>query len=319
MDLRQLRYFAAVGQVLNVSRAAVILNVSQPALSRQVQALEEELGVVLVDRSERPLKLTSAGAYLLDQALLLLEKADQVAAATRRLGQGQRHWMGIGFVPSLLYSFLPEMLRRFGSARSDIELSLSEMTSLQQTAALKAGRIDVGFGRVEINDPQIATANVARERLMVAMPAGLHAQPDDAIALADIVKETVILYPAEPRPSFADHVIGQLVAEGHPIRQYIETNNMHTALGLVAAGSGCTLLPASTALLHRPDVVYRPIAGASLSTVIYMAVRANDHREQLVAFTEMARECLADFDPESASDPLPIASVAQGSHPLPRP
>ena len=156
MELRHLRYFLAVARELNFSRAALALHIAQPPLSRQIRQLEDELGAELFDRSARPLKLTAAGQFFQGQARQMLERLDEACTATTRIARGGRTWFSIGFVPSTLYGALPEVIRRFRAAHPQVEVGLSELTTVQQIEALKAGRIDVGFGRLMLEDARVA-------------------------------------------------------------------------------------------------------------------------------------------------------------------
>jgi DNA-binding transcriptional LysR family regulator len=148
MELRQLRYFVAVARERNFTRAAEILHIAQPPLSRQIQQLEHEVGVRLIERGSRPVRLTEAGKLFYDQAVQALEHLERMTEMTRRLVATARTRLGIGFVASTLYGYLPEVIRRYRVARPEVEITLHEMTSLEQIVALKEGRIDVGFGRI---------------------------------------------------------------------------------------------------------------------------------------------------------------------------
>ena len=146
MDLRLLRYFVAVATEGSFSRAAEKLNMAQPPLSRQIQQLEDELGVRLLNRA-RPITLTEPGRYLFEQARQMLARADEIRAMTKKIGTGKVTQFSIGFVASTLYDSLPELIRRFRLASPGVEVMLTELTTLEQAAALKDGRVDIGFGR----------------------------------------------------------------------------------------------------------------------------------------------------------------------------
>lgn len=161
MELRQLKYFEAVASTLNFSRAAERLNIAQPPLSRQIQQLEDELGVPLLDRTARPLKLTNAGAFFYDHVVQILGRLAEIQVATQRLGAGRGRWMGIGFVPSALYSFMPRVVRQFAAENENLDVTLLELTSVQQVEALLSGRIDVGFHRLPIANPDVNNFNSA--------------------------------------------------------------------------------------------------------------------------------------------------------------
>src|SRR3954464_253624 len=152
MELRHLRYFVAVAQERNFTRAAEKLHIAQPPLSRQIHDLEAELGISLLDRDSRPLRLTEAGRLFYEHAILVLERVDDLRTMMRRFREAERPRFVIGFVASTIYAALPHLIRRFRGAAPRLEISLIEMVSLEQIAALMEGRIDVGFGRLHFDD-----------------------------------------------------------------------------------------------------------------------------------------------------------------------
>lgn len=275
MELRHLRYFQTVAQELNVTRAAEKLHMAQPPLSRQIRQFEDEVGVALFDRVGRGLKLTEAGRFLLEQSLQLTQRLEETLEGTRRIGRHEKRWFGIGFVPSVLYGVLPGLIRELRGDDSEVEVGLTEMITVQQQEALKSGRIDLAFGRLTFHDPAIVQEVVMAETLVAAMPATAPAPatPLDAEALA---RQPLILYPARPRPSYADHVLSLFRAQGLQPRVVQEANELQTALGLVAAGLGITLVPASVQRLHRNDVRYAPIDAPGFVSPVIMSYRAGD-------------------------------------------
>ncbi|MEH3085711.1 MAG: LysR family transcriptional regulator [Xylophilus ampelinus] len=284
MELRHLRYFDAVASALSFSRAAERLHMSQPPLSRQIRQLEEELGAELIDRANRPMALTPAGRFFHDQAQQMLQRMAEVERATRRIAQGRRAWFGIGFVPSTLYGALPELIRRMRDGHPDVEVGLQEMMTIEQGEALKAGVIDVGFGRLPLSDPAISCETIAEEPLMVAVPAGHGFAHRSAVGLAELAREPLILYPARPRPSYADQVLAVFRDRGLLPQVVLEANELQTAIGLVSAGVGLALVPASVQRLHRDDVVYLPLSDAGVRSPVIMNTRKGDRSEGLAAF-----------------------------------
>jgi LysR family transcriptional regulator, benzoate and cis,cis-muconate-responsive activator of ben and cat genes len=209
LELRQLRYFAAVARERNFTRAAEMLHIAQPPLSRQIQQLEDELGVTLIERGSRPLQLTDAGRLLFEQATQVLERVEEMKAITQRLHEVVRLRFRIGFVPSVLYGRLPELIRSYRAARPGVELLLLELTTLEQIAALKEGRIDVGYGRIPFDDPAIERTLLRNEKLSVALPAGhsLIARVG-RLRLDDLAGEPLVVYPrrrARATPTRCSH------------------------------------------------------------------------------------------------------------------
>mgnify|MGYP001806308546 CR=1 FL=1 len=275
MDLRHLRYFTMVASEGSFSRAAEKLNMAQPPISRQVQQLEEELGVLLLDRG-RPLTLTEAGRHFYEQSLQVLQRVEEMKAATRRIGMRMVSRFTIGFVASTLYDALPELIRAFRVRSPDVEVQLVEMTTLEQIAALKEGRIDVGFGRLRFEDDGLVREVLREETLCVATSASRPAPTgQDKPRLADFVDEPLILYPQSPRPSYADQVLSFYRDAGLTPRIGMETRDVQTALGLVASGMGHCIVPASIRRLGRDDVRFLDLDEPFTSPII-ISYRRND-------------------------------------------
>ena len=289
LELRHLRYFAAVARELSFSRAAEQLHIAQPPLSRQIRSLEDELGAELIDRSSRPLRLTPAGRFFQVQAQQLLDRMAEVQAATARIAGGGRTWFGLGFVPSTLYGALPEVIRRFREAQPAVELSLFEMTTVQQLEALKAGRIDVGFGRLQVDDDQIIGELVREEPVVAALPVNHRLARHKSLSLAKLVSEPLLLYPAKPRPSYADQVLEMFHSRGLKPVIALETNEVQTAIGLVVAGIGYALVPQSVQALDRAGVLYLPLTDERVTTPIIMNRRRDDDSELTTYLRAMVR------------------------------
>lgn len=308
MELRHLRYFDAVATTLSFSRAAERLHIAQPPLSRQIRQLEDEIGAVLFDRSARPLQLTPAGRFFHAQVVQTLARLNEAREATRRIAQGGQGWFGIGFVPSTLYGFLPEVIRRFRAAHPQVEVGLSELTTVNQVAALKAGRIDVGFGRLPLNDPALSSEVVARDPLVAALPARHRLLSSRSLSLARLAEEPLLIYPAQPRPSFADQVLAHFHDRGLQPVVAQEANEMQTAIGLVAAGIGITLVPAPVQALQRADVAYRPLKEQGIDSPVTMNQRAGDQSPLLLAFEALVRDTVQ--DPMTSAIPTPPSLTA---------
>ncbi|WP_143477855.1 LysR family transcriptional regulator [Pseudogulbenkiania subflava] len=301
MELRHLRYFIAVAEELNFTRAAERLHIAQPPLSRQIQQLEEDLGVQLFERNTRPLKLTEAGRFFYAHAQQLLAQTAELAAMTQRVGKIERK-MSIGFVASTLYGMLPKVIRRFRTRFPEIELSLHDMTTMEQIQALKEGRIDVGFGRIRHEDPNVRRILLRDERLMVALPSGhplLSAKP--VLSLKDVAMETVIIFPKSPRPSFADQVLAAFHDRAIEPKSIYEVRELQIALGLVAAGEGVSIVPSSVKGLKREDVSYMELDDPQLVSPIILSTRLLDESDDIKALLEMIydlyREQNIDFYP----------------------
>jgi DNA-binding transcriptional LysR family regulator len=275
MELRLLRYFTTVAAEGSFSRAAEKLHIAQPPLSRQVQQLERELGVQLLHRS-RPLTLTEPGRYLFEQARQILNRVDEAQAVTRRIAKGVVRQFNIGFVASTLYDILPELIRRYRLSVPNAEVQLVEMITLEQIAALKDGRIDVGFGRLRFEDEAIARKIIREEPLCVAVSLRHALAKVKKLRLRRTLGEPLILYPNSPRPSFADQVLSFYADAGIKPTIGMEVRELQTALGLVAAGTGICIVPASVRRLSRDDIRYVELDEPTMRTPIIMSYRRND-------------------------------------------
>jgi LysR family transcriptional regulator, benzoate and cis,cis-muconate-responsive activator of ben and cat genes len=289
MELKQLRYFSAVCEAKSFVHAAERINMAQPPLSRAIQNLEQEIGVTLIDRTVRPLELTEAGRFLYEQGQRLLQRADEIKRATRALGKTRRQFFNIGFVGSTLYGFLPSIIRRFKTDFPDVEVGLSEMITLQQQEALLARRIDVGFGRLELGEhPEIERRTIYNEPLVLAVPREHDLRNASTVWLEQVAKEPFILYPSKPRPSFADQVLDLFTRHKLKPKVVLEANEIQTALGLVAANIGVTLVPQSVSRLRLGDVVFLSLADSEILSPVIMGFRRDNETDLLRAIIRYA-------------------------------
>ncbi|MGF7005427.1 LysR family transcriptional regulator [Aminobacter sp. BE322] len=298
MDMRQLRYFVAVARERNFSRAAEVLHIAQPPLSRQIQQLEDTLGATLIDRSSRPLALTDAGRFFYEQATQILARMEHIREQTRRIAQSRREIFIIGCVGSTLYSGIPDLVRRMRERWPELGIEIREMMSVEQIAALKDGRIDLGFGRVRLSDPDVERITLREERLVVAFPKGhpksLSPEP---MALRDIAGETLVIYPSKPRPSFADEVLALFADLNVEPGVVEEVREIQTALGLVAAAIGVCILPVAAQRQRTDDVCYRILSDETATSPVIMSYRRNDRSGRIEEIKGLIREMYADNPP----------------------
>lgn len=277
MDLRHLRYFTAVAAERNFTRAAERLGMAQPPLSRQIKELEQELGTQLFIRNSRPVALTDAGRLLLDLAEDTLNSVDRLKQSMHRFTTDQRQRFVIGFVGSTIYGPVPTMIRAFRAAAPELDIDLLEMNTLEQMKALRDGRIDAGIGRLVFEDAAVDRLVIEREALVVALPVDHLLSGDMApLSLAELLDETILVYPSKPRPSYADQVLGLFRQHGATPGKIHEVRELQTALGLVAAYAGISIVPSAIQRLRRDDVVYRPIREPYAISPIVLSWRAAD-------------------------------------------
>ena len=270
MELRHLRYFTTVVEEQSFTRAAEKLFIAQPPLSRQIQNLEEEIGVPLLERSSRPIKTTTAGQFLYQYALKLLANADQAVAMTQRIGTLETVFR-IGFVGSLLFGLLPRIIYLYRKQHPQLKIELLEMDTTEQISALKEGRIDVGFGRLQMNDPVVKRILLRNEQLLVATHIShpLYAKTEVGVYLEDLVNEPIFVYLGTPK---AD-ILALFSEHGLEPKTIIEVREIQLALGLVAAGEGISIIPKSASTITLRDLQYVSLLNPEATTPIFMSIR----------------------------------------------
>lgn len=290
MDLRHIRYFEAVAAERNFTRAAERLGVAQPPLSRQIKELELELGVVLFDRDSRPIRLTEAGRIFHEQATRILSSTEQLCRSMRRLSASEKRRFVVGFVASIVYGMMPEVIREFRARSEGLEIQLLEMTTLEQVIALKNGRIDAGLGRIRIDDPAIQREVLQEEALVAAIGSADPLARADSLTLSDLITRKLLVYPSQPRPSYADQVFTILRDYGLAHDDVEEVRDVQVALGLVASEAGLALVPSSMRHVQRNDITYVRIRDEGATSPIILSVRVGDTSREVRLFEQIARD-----------------------------
>lgn len=287
MDIPQLTYFIAVAKAGSFSQAAQSLQLSQPSLSRHIQQLEQELGVELLDRYHRPMTLTAAGQFFMAQIEPILLQLEQASQLTQRFAQPQpQTHLTIGFVASVLYGLLPEIISTMKQRHPSLDIKLIELNSEQQMTALKSGDIDVGFGRFRHHDNFVQQIFLRHERFVVALPMAhpLTMRPADiGIAFKELLEDTLILYHRTPLPTIQNPLFNgetdQLLHlfQQHQLlpRQTTKVRDIQIALGLVAASEGITLVPDSLKTVRTEQIHYHRLRHEDATTPIFMNVLAH--------------------------------------------
>jgi DNA-binding transcriptional LysR family regulator len=289
MELRQLRYFVAVAEELHFGHAAQRLRIAQPALSRQIQALEKDLLVQLLFRNRRRVQITPAGQVFLERARLILARADEAILAAQRAGGGVSGTLNLGFVGSATYDVLPGVLREFLQAAPHVDLTLSEMTVHAQIEALTEKRIDIGLLRLPPKIEGLVFRTIAREPLYVSLPSSHHLAQLPTLRMSALAEEPFVLYPDHPHPSWTEFVVGLCQQAGFRPRVVQRTVEIQTTLSLVAAGIGVSIVPKCIGNLRRKDVVFRRLVGVRAHTELLAAYRERDPSPVVQAFLKVLR------------------------------
>jgi DNA-binding transcriptional LysR family regulator len=295
MELRHLRYFLAVAEELNFSRAALRLHIAQPPLSQQIRQLEDELGLQLLERGSRPLRLTEAGRFFKTEAVEVLAKLDQAVAGTRRIARGEVGWLGIGYVGSAMALLLPQVLRRFHAEHPGVEVLLFEMLNTDQGLALTDRRIHVGFIRLSLGHEELIEETLYQEPMVVGVPVEHRLATRDSIAIAELADEPFVLYGSRSARQAigGDIILQQLRAHGVEPKIAVESQYVESALGLVGAGMGVTLTAAG--YLHAPrfGVRFVPVTAPAPAIPMHMVYRHQERAPAVSAFLKIVRDIAA--------------------------
>jgi DNA-binding transcriptional LysR family regulator len=289
MELRHLRYFVAVAEECHFGRAAQRLFISQPPLSRQIQDLEEELGVRLLERSNHKVRLTDAGHQFLEGARLTLAQADRAASRARRAGQGKLGYLPLGYIPTADLSLLPRILRPFRERYPDVELELRSAGVADQIRELRSGRILAGFIRLPVREPGLRVEPLFREPLVVALPRRHPLLAHRRVPVRALSQEPFIVFPRPLAPAYYDFLLSILEKAGFTPTIAHEADSFQTHLSLVSAGLGVCLLPSSVQEISRSGVVYRPIRDPSPEVEIGVAYLEENPSTVLERFLGVVR------------------------------
>jgi len=257
--LNQLRCFVAVANELNFRRAAIRLNMTQPPLTRQIQLLEHTLGVSLFDRTKRSVRLTAAGISLLPDAIDLLKRAEEASNSARLAGRGEVGSISLGFVPFTAIDYIPRIVARLRSELPEVRLILKELMSFEQVEALTSGTLDLGITRLPHE------ANAIKFEPIVSEPYLLAVHKDHALASVDNLRVDhldgvdFIMYGADVGLYSFEVLSGVFTSAG--IRpNYVQfVSQPNSFLGMVNAGIGVALLPASASGMRLDNVIFREI------------------------------------------------------------
>ena len=292
MELRHLRYFAAVAQYLNYSEASRRLRVAQPAISQTILDLEDELGVKLLFRTKRSVQLTAAGTIFLREAEEILRRANEASRLAQRAARGEVGSLGIGFFGTATAPILPTLVQSYRAKFPDVELQLYELNPDRQLAALDDGRIDLGFSRPLPADRQFEFENetVYTDCLAVALPETHPLAKQKVVRLQSLASETFVQFHRKGAPGLFDEVIASCRRVGFSPRVVNEPNFMATVITLVESGLGVSLVPRCVRSLNRPHVAIRSITPKSAPIPLNAVWRKSDKNPALTAFLDILRE-----------------------------
>jgi DNA-binding transcriptional LysR family regulator len=291
IDFRGMRYFVAVAEELHFGRAARKLHISQPPLSQQIRNLESRLGVELFRRTSRQVELTPAGDVLLQRARLLLAGAEEAGRAARRASRGETGRLAIGFIHAATYTLLPPVLAAFRARLPDVELVLRELTIDEQQLALAEGAIDAGFLRLPLNNAELRAEVVLSEPFVIVLPRSHPLARKPRLALKSLAAEPFVMFTPRRSPLYGQ-IMSACSDAGFSPGVVQEATHIHTVVGLVRAGIGLAMLPASVQAMHIEGACYVPLAGRKPRAEIALAWRRDHGSPILKAFHAVVRSVL---------------------------
>lgn len=306
IDLRQMRQFVAVAETLNFRRAAERLHMAQPPLSAAIRRLEDDLGVVLLERDSRSTRLTAAGSLFLLEVRRTLAQAERACSAARQAAAGLTGSLRIGCVDSQVGGLLPRLLRHYQAQHPSVAIQLLEATPPEQLELLRQDRLDAGVLMLPVADAgDIQFDPLFEDRLVAALPLGHHLALRPTLGLADCATEPWILFAPHDGPGMYARILLGCAEAGYVPRVAQHSRQMQTTAGLVAAGLGIALLPRQYAQRHATELAWRELEGAGtpLSYALALAYRASSPCVQ--ALREAAQALLAPADQRALADVHP--------------
>lgn len=293
MELRHLRYFVQVAEEQHYGRAAERLRVAQPALSRQIQDLEEEIGFKLFDRLPRGVKLSAAGKLFLEDARRILQQVNEATARAKRVATGQSGTLRVGFVESVSWhGVVPDSFRQFRERHPDAELQLKPLSSAEQTEAVQSGRLDAGFVfTIADIGRELAQLPVASLSLMLAVPKGHPLTKLKKLRLRDLSNAAFVWFPRRESPAFYDRLMHECFRSGLKSPHIVqEAVNEATILSLVSCRMGVAFVSSATRWRRPEGVDVLPISDLKLPLPLALIWRKDNAAPLLAKFVAEVRQ-----------------------------
>ncbi|WP_447042919.1 LysR substrate-binding domain-containing protein [Vreelandella sp. H-I2] len=275
MELRHLRYYIVVAEQLHFGRAAKLLNISQPPLSNQIKHLEEEIGVQLLIRNNKEVRITPAGQHFLGAARNCITTLDKEIAFTQRIAQGKEGSISIGFSGTMSFHLIPSIVKDFKRSHPGIDIRLQQLTTHNQVVGLIHGTIDVGFLVAPVLDKRINNITILEENFVACLPKSHPlATCSQVIDVSKLCDENWVMTPREAGHGYHDAIMSLCTEHGF-IPNVIQTaQEQQTLVALVAAEMGVTLLPHSATYIKNDHVVYKEI-NSDVKKISAMAWNSN--------------------------------------------
>jgi DNA-binding transcriptional LysR family regulator len=281
LEFAELRQFLVLAEELHFRKASKRLFVSQPALSKQIQRLEEKVGGPLFARTRRKVALTEAGRVLIPLAQELLRDSEIAFDLAKEAAEGRAGTLRIGFGIATVSEILPRTILRFRRAYQHVELQMRDMSTPSQIAALLEGKIDVGIVRWPIAHSELDSLPLFRERLVAATPRSMPYRPKEG--LASLRDRPFISLPRSASHTFHDHVLALCRSAGFAPRVVQEASELFTILNLVRAGLGVSLVPSSAVRMHVPGIRFHDLRTPEAEWRIGVAWNKLSEKRELIS------------------------------------
>jgi DNA-binding transcriptional LysR family regulator len=293
MELRHIRSFLSIAETLHFGRTAELIHISQPALSLQIRALEEEVGVRLFERNRRKTTLTAAGAAFRNDATAALSQLEQAIRRARLAANGKLGLLRIGFVSTAGSEIVPNIVRQFRQLNPEVEFSLRNILTAEQVQMLETGSLDIGFLREPIGEHSaVDVVTVHREPFVLVVPSSHKLAKRKRVRLREVAGQDFVMYERTYAPGFHDLMFGILRDAGIVPNVTQTAVEIPTLISLVASGMGITIMPASVVKHYVASVVACGILDRIPTTEIALAVSKQFRTEVVDNFRSFALEKL---------------------------
>jgi DNA-binding transcriptional LysR family regulator len=290
MELRHLKYFVALAEKLNFTRAAAALHIAQPALSVQIRKLEEEIGTALLSREGRKVRLTEAGRVFLEQARKSISEAKRGVTLARQAANGEIGHLSIGYNTPAAFRVFPKLVPAFRKRWPEVQLTFHSLKIAQQLEGLRRNELDLSFIWLPIPQEEFDVQELARESLVAAIPSGHRLACMSSVSIRDLSREPLILLSRALDPE-TYHQIEQLFSRaGAVMNVAYQLENSLSMINFVAMGSGCSLLPEYVRDIRQDGVVYKPLRSPNLVKTLAMIKNKGTSSELANAFYRFAVE-----------------------------
>lgn len=288
IELRHLRYFSAVAEDLHFGRAAQRLHIAQPPLSQQIRRLEELVGHPLLVRTSRAVKLTEAGAALLERAKRTLHRMSEDLEFTRRVGRGETGSLRVGFIGSGMQTKLPAVLGEYRRLYPDVELRLQETYTSSLIESIRDGSVDVGFLRDGGIISDLTVSLLLEEKFVAVVPLNHRLARQSTVRVSQLKDEPFVFFPKSAGPTAWERTMNLCREQGFQARIVQEAPHWVTVVSLVGAGLGVTVAPACIRHVAGATVVCRPLSSHG-RTLIELARRPRESSPVIAAFCRLAQ------------------------------